>query len=60
VTSRFQTWDRLPLFVDEEAVANALMVRGKTVEWRQIAERHDGDRSATRSLLAADTYRGAT
>jgi hypothetical protein len=37
VTSRFQTWDRLPLFADEEAISGALMGPGKIAEWRQIA-----------------------
>jgi hypothetical protein len=37
MTTRFQTWDRLPLFADEEAVSGALFGAGKTAHWRQIA-----------------------
>jgi hypothetical protein len=37
MTARFHTWDRLPLFADEEAISGALMGPGKTAEWRQIA-----------------------
>jgi hypothetical protein len=37
MASRFQTWDRLPLFANEEAISGALMGPGKTAEWRQIA-----------------------
>lgn len=37
MTSRFLTFDKLPLFASEEAIAGALMGPGKTAEWRQIA-----------------------